>query len=173
MQVVADDLDVGPLAREVVLRGTADLLSERIVLADDVHLLDGLVFRQHSGHRLHFHVGVGVETEMPEAAFAVGHVRVERAVVQVHDLLAGVAFVVFVDGVDQRQSDTRATALRHVADTLVDGGLELRQRFLRGAFAVQRDDLKRVVARPFALPTEFRHELPASEQVLANGCERP
>jgi hypothetical protein len=42
---------------------------------------------------------------VPVAALAVRQVGVDRRVVEVDDLLAGVALVVLVDGVDQRQRD--------------------------------------------------------------------
>ena len=43
MQLVADDLDVGPLGAEHLARLGAHRLAERVVLVDQVDLLDVLV----------------------------------------------------------------------------------------------------------------------------------
>ena len=49
------------------------------------------------GERLHLHVGVGIEAEVPEAALVVGQRRIDRGVVEVEHFLAGIALVVFGD----------------------------------------------------------------------------
>ena len=41
------------------------------------------------GQRLHLHIGVGIEAEVPEAALAVGQIRIDRGIVQEQDGLAG------------------------------------------------------------------------------------
>ena len=57
---------------------------------------------------------------MPEAAFAVGHVRIDRGVVQVDDLLPGIALIVLIDRIEQRQSDAGTIALSDIPITLID-----------------------------------------------------
>ena len=67
MQVVADDLGVGAVARQAFLEELGDLLAVRVVLVDQVDLRDlGLVLHE-GGQRGHLHRRVGVEAEVREA----------------------------------------------------------------------------------------------------------
>ena len=91
VQVLADDLDVRALPLQVFLRELGDLHAVRIVLAEDVDLVDVLLVLHEGGDRLHLHRRVGVEAEVPEAALAVSQVGVDRGLVQKDDFLAGVA----------------------------------------------------------------------------------
>ena len=173
MQVVADDLDVGPLLRELFLGHARDLLAVRIVLVDQedvLHLRPALdVGRQ----CFHLHVGVGVEAEVPEAALAVGEVGIDRRVVQEDDRLRRVALVVLLDRVDQRQRRARPIALRHVADSLVDRLLQHRQRLLRRSLVVERHDLEPDAGtRQLLGVDQFGHELEVPQQVRADTGER-
>jgi hypothetical protein len=92
--------------------------------------------------RFHLHRRVGVEAEVPEAALAVGEVGVDRSLVEVDDLLAGIALVVLVDRVDERERDRRAVALDDVADALVGRRLERVQALGRRELVVDADDLE-------------------------------
>ena len=89
-----------------------DLLAVRVVLVEQVDLLDVRLVLHEGGQRLHLHGGVGVEAEVPVAALAVGQVGVDRGVVEVEHFLAGIALVVLVDGVDdgQRRRPSRCPA---------------------------------------------------------------
>ena len=111
MQFVADDLDVGPLGGEHRPGGGADRFAERIVLVDQIDVLDGRHGLHVVGERLHLDVGVRIPAEMPEAAFLVGQDRIDRGIVEVQHFLAGIALVVFGDEIRQRAGDRRAVAL--------------------------------------------------------------
>ena len=167
VQVLADDLDVGALLAEVVLGRLGHGVAERVVLVEEVDVLDLRVLGQERGQRLHLHVRVRVEAEMPEVALAVGQVGVDRGVIQVNDFLSGIALVVLGHGVGQRQRDRRAVALHDVADALVDDLLEHRERFLRGELVVEADDLELGPAGPVLLVGEVGDVLPAVQLVLA------
>ena len=111
MQFVADDLDVRPLGAEHRLGGGSDGLAERVVLVDQVDVLDGGRGLHVVGERLHLDVGVGIPAEMPEAALVVGQHRIDRGIVEVQDFLAGIALVVLGDEIRQRAGDRRTVAL--------------------------------------------------------------
>ncbi len=172
VQVLADNLDVGTLAREVGLGELGHLDAVRVVLADDVDLVDVLLILDEGGQRLHLHRGVGVEAEVPVAALAVGEIRVDRRVVHVEHFLARIALVVLVDRVDQRARGPRAVALRHVADVLVDGRLQAVERLGRAHLVVERHDLELHAGR-VALVEELRDVLEALQLVLADGRHQP
>ena len=72
MQLVADDLHVGPQRAELPPRLAQHRLAEAVVLADQVDALERLVVLQHLHQRGHAHVGMRVEAEVPEAAALVG-----------------------------------------------------------------------------------------------------
>ena len=163
----------GPLALQVFLGGAAHRLAERVVLADDVDALDVLVRRHVAGQRFHLHVRIGVEAEVPEAALAVGHVRIDGGVVQEHHFLARIALVVLVDRVQQRQADARAVALRDVAVALVDHRLQLGQRLLRAALVVEADHFNLVLARPLLLRRQLGDGLETVQLVLPDRRKRP
>jgi hypothetical protein len=172
VQVLADDLDVGALAREVGLGRARDRLPERVVLVDQVDLLDLLVLGEEGRERLHLHVAVGVEAEVPVAAFRVGEIRVDRGVVEVEDLLPRVALVVLLDRVAERERDRRALALDDVADAAVDDLLQLVQGLLRAHPVVEPDDLDlERSGEPLAVDL-VGGELEVLEPVLAGVGER-
>src|SRR5690606_11306259 len=131
-----------------------------------------LVLRQVSDQCLHLHVDVGVHTEVPEAAFAVGEFGVDGTVVDVKHFLAGIAGIVLVDGIHQREGDTGAIALRHVTVALVDGALELAEAVLDTRFVIEADDLQRMFARPFFLVRQLAEILPRAQLVLAQRRKR-
>ena len=171
MQVVADDLDVRTFAFQVFLRRARNLVAKGVVLADDVNLLDARILRHVSGQCFHLHVGVGIEAEVPEAALAVGKIRVDRRIVEEDDFLAGVAFIVLVHRIHQRQCDAGAVALGDEAIALVDDGLELVERFLRAALAVEGGHFNRVVAGPFLLVRDFGDHAEGVQLVLSDRSE--
>ena len=164
----------GRLRARYLARRLRHRLAEGVVLVDQVHVLDLLAVLGHvGGQRLHLHVAVGVEAEMPEAALRVGEVRVHRGVVQVQDLLAGVALVVLVHRVDQRAGDRGAVALRDEADALVDHLLQHVQGFLRADLVVEGDDLE---LRPAGLPLLLMSSMTnwnCFSPLLADVGERP
>ena len=148
VQVIADDLHIGALARQQLLRIARHLLSVRIVLVQQVDLLDVLLVLDEGGQRFHLHRRVGVEAEVPEAATRrafllrrVGHRGVDGRVIEVHEFLAGIALVVLVDCIEDGPGRAGAVALHDVAEALVDGGLERVQAAFRRAFVVEADDL--------------------------------
>src|SRR6266576_3548430 len=89
MEFVADNFDVGPLRLQHGLSRGADRFTERIVLIDQVKLLDGRNALHVIGERLHLDVGVRIPAEMPEAALRVGQNRIDGGIVEIQDFLAG------------------------------------------------------------------------------------
>ena len=140
MQFVADDLDV----RTLFLQHGAGLflhrLSEGIILIDEIDLLDVRPVLHEVRQRRHLDVGIGVPAEMPVGAFVVGQHGIDRGVVEIDDLLAGVAVIVFADPVGQGRGHRRAVSLGDDADALVGGLLRLNQALLRIGLVVQPDD---------------------------------
>jgi hypothetical protein len=166
VQVLSDDLHVGPLARHVVAEVAVDLLAVRVVLVDQVDVLDvGLILHE-AGQRLHLLRGVGVEAEVPVRAALVGERRVDRGVVEVDELLARVALVVLLHRIEDGRRRARAVALRDVADALVDGDLQRVQALLGQNLVVEGDDLE-LHARGVLGAELLGHELPALELVLS------
>ena len=88
--------------------------------------------------------------------------------VQEQDFLAGIAFVVFIDRIDQCQRRTGPITLGHIAIALIDRALELRQRFLRAAFIVEAVKLERIVAGPFFLIRGFSEHLETFQLILTD-----
>ena len=77
VQFVAHDLNVRAFRihhRSCLLQ---NLLSETVILAYQIQLFDRRVGLQYIGERSQAHVGVGVKTEMPEAALFVGQRRLD------------------------------------------------------------------------------------------------
>ena len=172
MQVVANDLHVRPFARDTLLEITRHLLAVRVILVDQKYLLDlGLVFHE-GGQRLHLHGRVRVQPEVPVIAFLVGQRRVDRGIVQVHQLLARITLVVFGHSVGNCQRGTRAITLHDVANALVNGRLEGVQAFLRRALVVKADHFEFDTRRILRATETLGHELPALELVLSGAGER-
>ena len=142
VQVFADDLHVGALDLQVFLGVLGHLHAVRVVLVDQVDLLDVRLILHVGGQRLHLHGGVGVQAEVPVAALAVGQVGVDRGVVEVQQFLAGIAGVVLLDRVDDGQRRARAVALQHVAHALVLRRAQRAGGFLRAELVVDADDLE-------------------------------
>ena len=101
VQLVADDLDVGPLGADHRACLCEHMLAKAVVLADQVHALDAAVALQHVGQRGQAHVGMRVEAEVPEAAALVGQRRVHGRVVQQQGAALRLARVVRVQRIDQ------------------------------------------------------------------------
>ena len=168
VQVVAHDLDVRALSCKVFLRRARHGLAERVVLVDQVHVLDLGVLGHVGGQRLHLHVAVGIPAEVPEAALGVVEIRIHRGVVEVHDGLARIAFVVLVHGVDQGAGNGGAVALGDEADTAVDHLLEHVQAFLGAQFVVEGHYFELHAARKPALIYVLDHELELFQSRLAD-----
>jgi len=164
VQVFTHDLHVGALAGQVFLGELGHLVTVRVVLVEQVDVLDVRLVLHEGGHGLHLHRGIGVEAEVPVAALAVGEVRVHGGVVQEDHFLARVALVVLVDGVDQRAGHRRPVALRDVAHTLVQRGLEGVETFRRAELVVEGDQLELHTGR-VALAELLGKELPAAHLV--------
>ena len=147
-EVVADDLDVRPLACQVLLGGLGHLLAVGVVLVQQVDLLDLGALDEIGGQRLDLHLARRIEAKLPEAAAVVGEARVHGRVVQVHRGLVRLALGQLVQRIDQREGHARTAALGDVADALVGGRLEHRHAFLRRALAVEGHDLELRVVRP-------------------------
>ena len=94
MDLVPDDFDVGTLFLQHGARLGADRLSERIVLVYEVDLLDVRPILHEGRERRHLDVGIGVPAEVPVGALGVGQGGVDGGIIEVDDLLAGIAIVV-------------------------------------------------------------------------------
>jgi hypothetical protein len=114
----------------------------RVVLVDQVDLLDVRLVLHEGGQRLHLHRGVGVEAEVPVAALAVGQVGVDRGVVEVEHFLAGLRSLCFSSASMMASAGTGAVALHHVAGALVHGRAQRAGGFLRAQLVVDADDLE-------------------------------
>jgi hypothetical protein len=154
MQFVADDLDVGPLGGQHFPCRRTNRFAERIILIDQIELLDRRDALHVIRQRFHLDVGVGIPAEMPEAALLVGEDRIDRGVVKVEHFLAGIAFVVFGDEIRQCACDRGAVTLSHIAHAGIDGLLRLDQAFLRIGLVVERNDLD-LLAEDAALGIRF------------------
>src|SRR6266478_3543956 len=154
MEFVADNFDVGPLRLQHGLGRGADRFTERIVLIDQIKLLDRRNALHVIAERFHLDVGVRIPAEMPEAALRVGQNRIDGGIVEIQHFLAGIALVVFGNEVGQRACNRRTVALGEIADASVDGLLRLDQAFLRIGFVVERNDLD-LLALDAALGVHF------------------
>ena len=145
-------------------------MAEGIILIDQIDLLDARILGEIAGQRLHLHVGVGVEAELPETAFGIGHGRVYRAVIQIDELLAGIALVVFGHGVFKRQADRRTVALDDITDALVGGLPQKGKALLGGKVVVEADHLQLGAAGPVLLVGDIGGVLPAPQFVGPQGA---
>ena len=148
VKLVADDLDVGALLGQHLARRRGDGLAERVILVDEIDGLDLLILRDDVGHRRHFHVGVGVEAEMPEIALLVGERRIDGRIVQEQHFLARIALVVLLDRLGDGERDGAAVALDDEARAVVQRLLQLDQRFLRIDLVVEREKLDLLAVDP-------------------------
>jgi hypothetical protein len=146
VQFVADDLHVGALHAELAARLAQHRLAEAVVLPDQVHALERGVVLHRVHQRGHAHVGMRVETEVPEAAALVGQHRVDRGVVEEDHAARRIALVVLVDGIEQRRGRGRRVALQHDARAVVHGGAQRGERLLVLALAVVAVELQRASA---------------------------
>ncbi len=154
MLFVTDDLDVGTLGLEHREGRCADRFAERVVLIDQVDLLHRRLGLHVVGQRFHLDVGIRIPAEVPVAALVVREARIDRGIVEEQHFLAGVAFVVLVDEVDQRARHRRTVALGEVANAGVDRLLGLDQAFLRVDLVIERHDLD-LLAADAALGVHF------------------
>ena len=169
MQVVADDFDVGALVFQIRLGKLGNLLSVRVVLIDQVDLLDLRLGFHESGERLHLHGRIGIEAIVPVAALAVGQVGVDGCVVEVQQLFARIAGVVLFNRIDDRQRRSGAIALDDVARALVLRRAQSTGGFLRAQLVVDGNDLE-LDARRVLLVELFGKVLESLELIRANCC---
>ena len=158
VHLVADDLDIGAFLREHLARGAAHGLAERIILVDQIDLLDVGARLHVVGERFHLDVGIGVPAEMPIAAFLVGEHRIDGGIVEIDDFLARIAFVVLADLIFERSGDVRAVALRDDANAGVERLLQLNQALLGIDLVVVADDFE-LVAEHAALGIDLFGEI--------------
>ena len=101
---------------------------------------------QHIHQRIHAHVGMGIEAEMPKAALFIGQRRIDgRVVEKQHALLRG-ALVVLFHRVEDGLGRGRGIALQHVLRTGIARRLQRRQRLVALALAVKAQQLQRALA---------------------------
>ena len=108
---------------------------------------------------------------MPEAAFFVRQHRITCGVIEEHDFLPGIALVMFVHRIKQRNSDARTVPLRYIAIALIDRRLQLNQRFLRTTFVIKTNYFYRVVACPFFLIRHLGYRLKTFQEILTDRCK--
>ena len=85
---------------------------------------------------------------MPVGALVVGHRRIDGAVVEVEDFVAGIALVELRHPVFQRDADGGTVALGDDVDAVVGGLLRLNQGFLRVALVIEWDNLDLLAVQP-------------------------
>jgi hypothetical protein len=144
-------------------------LAKAVVLADQIHALDGAVLFEHTHQGRHAHVGVRIEAEMPEAALFVGEDRIHRRVIQEHDAPLRLALVVLVDRLDQRRGHRRRIALHHDACAVVDGSAQGRQGLLGLTLAVIALERHRAHDAADAHTATLVHALQGPGQVADHG----
>ena len=105
VQFVAHNLHVGPHITKLAFGLAQHGLAKAVVLPDQIHRFDRRIVFEHRHQRGHAHVGMGIKPKVPEAAFLIGENRIHRRIVKEQHAPAGLAFVVLVDGVDQRGSN--------------------------------------------------------------------
>ena len=170
-KVIAHDLHIGTLSLEQFLGELGHLLAVPVVLVDQIDLLDLGIVLHECGQCLHLHGGIGIETEMPVAAFAVGEIGIHRSVVQIEQLLALVARIVLFQRIHDRQRRARAIALRHIAHALIHGRAQRGRGLLRAELVVQRHDLE-LHARGVFLVELFRQQLKRLELIRSHGSHQ-
>ena len=173
MEIVTHDLDVRTLLFQHFPGRFGYRLTEAVVLVDQVHLLDVVVGGDVVGQRVHFHVGVGVEAEVPVGTTLVGERGVHGGVVQIQHLVTGVALVVLLNGGNQRGGHGRTVALGHVANAVIDRLLQLHQAFLRVHFVVQADDFQVLAVKAAIGVDALGFVLEVLERGLAGGGHGP
>ena len=146
VQLVAHHRHVGALRGQLLLGLAQHGLAKAVVLANQVHALEGFVLAHHLHQRGHAHVGVGVKAEVPEAALFVGEDRVHRRVVQEQHAFAGFTLVVLVDGFDQHRSRGRRIALQDDLRAVINCCAQGRQGFFVLALAVVAFQHQRALA---------------------------
>ena len=165
-EVVTHDFHIGALLLEHFLGVFGNLLAVAVVLVDQIDLLDLGHVLHISGQGFHLHGSVGIEAEMPVAAFAVGQVGVHGRIVEEHHFLALVTGIVLFQCIHDGQRRTRAIALEDIAHALVHGRAQGRRGFLRAQLVVNADDFK-LHARSTVLVDLFGCVLQALELVGA------
>ena len=143
MQLVADDLHVGPLLAQLLSGFAQHRLTKAVVLPDQVNAFERLVVLEHIHQRGHSHVGMRVKAKVPEAAFLVGQRRLYRRVIEKQHALGRLPLIVFVDGVNQHGRRGRGVALRNDAYAVVDSRAQRSQRLFVLALAVVTLDTQR------------------------------
>ena len=101
VQLIADDFHVWPLGGNLPLCFFQNRLAKAVVLANQVNAFGVFVAREHIHQCGHAHVGMGVKPEVPVAALFIRQRRVDCRIIQENHALGRLAFVVFVDRVNQ------------------------------------------------------------------------
>ena len=173
MQLVADDLDVRPLGLHHGDGGRTHGLAERVVLVDQVDLLDVGLRLHVVGQRFHLDIGVGIPPEVRIGAFVIGQDRIDGGIIEVQDLFAGIALVVLGDPLGKGCGDGRAVALRDDARAGIDGLLHLDQAFLGVGLVVEGQDLELLAGSAAFTVQLFGEELEGLEANFTDGGPRP
>ena len=169
MQFVADDFNVRALGLQKLHRSSSNGFTKRIVLTNQIDFLDVFIGGHDVGQGVHLDVRIGIETEVPEVALVVGQCRIHRRIVEEDDLLIRIAAVVLFDCIGDGVGNARRVALSDEADALVDGDLQLNQRFLSGNLVVKGNDLKLLTVQNTALAVDqfFSCELVVRKTLIA------
>ena len=180
VQLFADDLHVGPFGVDHQPRLLHHLLAKAVVLRDEVHALHAAVIAQDIGQCRQPHVGMGIETKVPEAAAFVGELRVHRRVVEEERSPLRFTLVVLVQCIHQRSRCGRAVALQHEADALVQRAAQQAHRLFGVAFAVHAQNGQRPLdagrtTHPHAatLVDAFSGQQEVAKHRFARICKRP
>ena len=92
--LVTNNLNVGALLFEHLPSLRPDGLPKRVILIYEVHLLDVRTVFDEGRERLHLDVGIRVPTEMPKIALVVGQHGVDGGIIEIENLLVGIAVIV-------------------------------------------------------------------------------
>ena len=160
MQGVADDLDIRSLFLQHRQGDISNRMTEDIVLIDQIDLFYGFFCLDIIGNGGHLHSDMGIEAEVPEAALFVGKGRCHRRIIKIDHQIIRIAFIVLVDGIDQRAGHTGTVALGDESNSLIDGAFKLNQGFVGADFAVKGDNLNFLAAQNAPLGVDqIRHVL--------------
>ena len=168
VEFVTDNGYVRPLGLEHRHRRPSHRMTKRIVLVDQIDLLDVGLALHVVGEGLHLDVGIGVPAEMRECAFVVGQNRIDRRVIEIEHFLAWIALVVFGNPIRQGGGDRRAIALRDDPSAGIDRLLHLNQAFLRIGLVIEGQDFEFFAGSPALGVQLVGHELERFQPHLAD-----
>ena len=154
VKFIAHDLNVRTFFPQQFNRRVRHHLPERIVLANDINLLNLGVHGNVIGQHIQLHHRMGVKSKMPEAALLIGQNRVNRGVVDLQNLLPGVPTVVSANGRVQRVGDCGTVTLKNNPQPFTYRASELNLGIRRTLLIVQRDNLNHATTENATLGVE-------------------